>query len=763
MHGPSDTSSPIASSDSTDLDQTSNPASSSMIEELRTAARSGDLDRVEELWMEIVSDADAMPQRFDELVGVATELWDASAGSPRNRQRMGPLLEFLLAFVDEENPGRSALQTYWYLVHLNPRNRKYAGAFAECFERHYPVASAERAFFEASGFASSSDPEAALLRLERLLRFREGAWVYHESGWGVGRVVAVDPFLKQVKVDLEEKPGHKIAIDAIDSILKPLEPESFVVLRHERPEDLARLRDEDPVRLVSLVLESSANPSPLRDIKRLLVPAVIAPAGWTKWWNRAKGVLRGSGYFRVGDRSPYLVERVEKAISYADELVEQFRSGSWSVARRVARQLARKKSTEEADAWMHIRESLEKVVDRRAPAESLEAAVILDRGESDGADDALDRVLQRLSPDEIEDALRPITAVEEQRRVVRRLREVRPEDWEHVLLRLLYGKADSVRNVAVECLEGEEGGLAAKAVSALLRSPQKSPEAFMAFLEAGERGDDRAASEAYRAASDAERLGILLDLLDHLRHRSQREGHVATKDILLRVCNFLETNVDGFFRRALEAVDRTRSKEIYERVRKSLTIPPEVRAVLLVALVQVDPTLERKEQRPFWHDEKTIYCTAEGIARRRDEFREIMEVKLPENFKAIGRAADFGDLSENAEYTSALEERDNLTKRATRMKEELDNAKVLEPSLVTTDKVGVGSRVRLRKPSTGEEMTYAILGPWDGSPESGVLYYRSPLAQSLLGHQVGEQVEVKLPGGSEVYEALSITSFFEEG
>ena len=60
------------------------------------------------------------------------------------------------------------------------------------------------------------------------------------------------------------------------------------------------------------------------------------------------------------------------------------------------------------------------------------------------------------------------------------------------------------------------------------------------------------------------------------------------------------------------------------------------------------------------------------MERRRDEYREITDVKMPDIFEAIGRAREFGDLSENAEYTSALEERDRLTQRATRIKEELD-------------------------------------------------------------------------------------------
>ena len=93
-----------------------------------------------------------------------------------------------------------------------------------------------------------ADYGAALARLERLLLFQEGAYVAHGSGWGVGTVVSVDPFLKQIKVDLENKKGHRIAIDAVDSILEPLDPQGFIALSHQKSPELERLRDSDPLR-----------------------------------------------------------------------------------------------------------------------------------------------------------------------------------------------------------------------------------------------------------------------------------------------------------------------------------------------------------------------------------------------------------------------------------------------------------------------------------------------------------------------------------
>ena len=137
-----------------------------------------------------------------------------------------------------------------------------------------------------------------------------------------------------------------------------------------------------------------------------------------------------------------------------------------------------------------------------------------------------------------------------------------------------------------------------------------------------------------------------------------------------------------------------------------------------------------------------IYVTTEGLARKKEEFRELMEVKLPDNFEAIGKAAAFGDLSENAEYTSALEERDHLTRRATQIKEELDKAQTLGPELVQPGVVGLGSRVRLLNVDTQEEVEYSLLGPLGrGSRTRDAELSFAARRDSLMGHSVGEEVE----------------------
>jgi len=103
-------------------------------------------------------------------------------------------------------------------------------------------------------------------------------------------------------------------------------------------------------------------------------------------------------------------------------------------------------------------------------------------------------------------------------------------------------------------------------------------------------------------------------------------------------------------------------------------------------------------------------------------------------------AAAFGDLSENSEFTAALEKRDQLTSRATRMESELKRAQVIPRELPRGPVITIGSRVLVRNLATEGEETYTFLGPWDSDAQQRILTYNAPLALAFMGKRVGEVV-----------------------
>lgn len=155
-------------------------------------------------------------------------------------------------------------------------------------------------------------------------------------------------------------------------------------------------------------------------------------------------------------------------------------------------------------------------------------------------------------------------------------------------------------------------------------------------------------------------------------------------------------------------------------------------------------------------EEKRNLVTEEGLRKLQEQYDYLVNVKRKEIINAIEIARGFGDLSENAEYTEARNEQAKNEAEITRLKSVIDNAVVVSESEISTDRVSVGTTVRYRNENTGKEVEYAIVGADEADPENGSISSESPIGMSLLGHRVGETVEVEIPRGIITLTILDI-------
>jgi transcription elongation factor GreA len=162
----------------------------------------------------------------------------------------------------------------------------------------------------------------------------------------------------------------------------------------------------------------------------------------------------------------------------------------------------------------------------------------------------------------------------------------------------------------------------------------------------------------------------------------------------------------------------------------------------------------RSKEKPFW-ESGDVWTTRRGLDAYRSELRHLQDVRIPENSEAIGRAASFGDLSENSEWEAAIEEQRNLTSRAMQMETDLRAARLIEDVTLPENTVAPGITVRYQELPEGPEHTVTLLGPWD-THEENVISYRSPLASGILGLHPGDEARIQLPGGEVWLRLISV-------
>jgi transcription elongation factor GreA len=154
--------------------------------------------------------------------------------------------------------------------------------------------------------------------------------------------------------------------------------------------------------------------------------------------------------------------------------------------------------------------------------------------------------------------------------------------------------------------------------------------------------------------------------------------------------------------------------------------------------------------------EKVFPMTQAGKEKLVQELEHLKSVKRKEVVERIKTARSFGDLSENSEYDSAKEEQAFVEGRITTLENMIRNAKIIEESEMISDTVGLGRRVTFVELPDGEEETYSIVGSAEADPFEGKISNDSPIAKSLLGKKVGDQVSVQTPGGEMSVRIVSI-------
>jgi transcription elongation factor GreA len=152
----------------------------------------------------------------------------------------------------------------------------------------------------------------------------------------------------------------------------------------------------------------------------------------------------------------------------------------------------------------------------------------------------------------------------------------------------------------------------------------------------------------------------------------------------------------------------------------------------------------------------------EAIKKRlEDEIRTLdyeLKVQLP---KEILKAREHGDLRENAEYKAAKERQTFLDARIGQLHRRLAALSLMNLDRVPRGKVGLGSTVTLRHTGNSEEVIYEIVTPEETDPSTGRISPSSPIGKSLLNHEEGDTVEVKVPSGSKEYEIVKLVTIHD--
>ena len=148
--------------------------------------------------------------------------------------------------------------------------------------------------------------------------------------------------------------------------------------------------------------------------------------------------------------------------------------------------------------------------------------------------------------------------------------------------------------------------------------------------------------------------------------------------------------------------------------------------------------------------------TSSGYQKLKELIENLKNVERPNIIKQIAAARELGDLKENAEYHSARDKQGFVEAQIADLEEKFLRAEVIDISKLSGDKVKFGATVKLENLDSQKQVIYKIVSEFEADIENGLISSMSPVARALIGKEIGDEVEIKTPGGIINYEILEI-------
>ncbi len=153
----------------------------------------------------------------------------------------------------------------------------------------------------------------------------------------------------------------------------------------------------------------------------------------------------------------------------------------------------------------------------------------------------------------------------------------------------------------------------------------------------------------------------------------------------------------------------------------------------------------------------TFPVTKRGADKLKTELHRLKTVDRPAVITAIAEARAQGDLSENADYDAAKERQGFIEGRIAEIEGKLSVAQIIDPSALDAGgRVVFGATVELEEETTGEPVTYQIVGEDEADLKLGLINISSPIARALIGKEEGDVAEVQAPGGVKRFEVVGV-------
>ena len=593
--------------------------------------------------------------------------------------------------------------------------------------------------------------DKALVRLEKLISFRDKGALVLCDAWGLGKVRDADYFYKRITVDFKTKKGHQFTFAAAADMLKSAPQDHVLVLRERDPAAFETILKEKPADLVKEVLKSWGD-MPVTRLEDICVRnGFVKSANWKKFWDSVRGGLKSDKCVEIPAKRADPIRLKASAESYGDGWLTAFSHETdpkliLASVRAAMRDCAEKGGFEKADPAVK-----EKVADRLAFAVTAARKV----------DDALYARLACLVRELKLDA--PAASemqayLWERKRYVKAAADLPAREVGAMLAFLadsdeskarLYAAIPELCFAAVAEIAARFGSEpACRAAFGRFMKDTQAPatlttlivgkiEQFGEFTYDSVNIDGKSIRVLKSYALWPE-LPPAATLLNHAiaLGEGRRSGEALKMQNMIRRLFGDRAWLEKMFS-LLSSADRAL---FFERFQASVAWDPASHHTTVVRMTKIAPELESRLAKAETKKTYARITSFRSFGMKKAEYLKLINEDMPANVKRIEFAKSYGDLSENAEYQYAKDEQRALMQKQSLMQADLEAVKPNDFADATTDEVMPG--VTVVADTKDGEKTWHVLGEWDNDVEMGILSSKARVAQNMLGKRPGDTFEL---------------------
>ena len=583
-------------------------------------------------------------------------------------------------------------------------------------------------------------------QIEPLVILAQSGYCLHRS-WGFGRIKTVDTVFARFTIDFQSKNGHAMDLGFAAESLKPIDGNHIFAKKIADLEGLRQMAALHHLDLIRLVVLSFGGRATVDQIQQVLVPDVIRD-DWKKWWEAAKRELKKDGHFTVPTKKSDPIIYQKQEVALPERLLAEFRAAKGLKLKTQAASEALKNFEDldnkaavandliaglNADIVTHQRTQPGVALEAIFTRDELYQAAGLERPAGDVTSNTIWAQDIRVGP-----TLETMPAIKH-RRALQSYKEANPALWhEAVLTTLNTVPAKLSGEIATQLIhEGKLDQL--KDTLAKLIGHHTASSELLLWL-AKDRSDsfaDILGPEVFRAMLSA----MERDQFNERKSNRLRDFILDDQMLLVELIGSADFEVIKDLTRALQL---------------SPCFDDMDKRSLLARIVKSYPAVQTLISGEATKQDLSLIVSWASLEKRKNEYTELVQKKIPANSKEIAIARSYGDLRENHEYKAAKEMQKILMRRKTELEAQLVRARGTDFATAKDDAVCAGTKVKVTDQNSHTTETLTILGAWDSDPDKGLVSYLSPLAQALLNHKKGDEVEFEMEGIKKRYRIDSI-------